>query len=167
MSLCVWARLWKNYSPERALPNLVRALEMCTEMGMAGTPWNPRETRRDGDKVLKSCGNPAGMKVSLAGGSCGDGKNHAGVPRSRKGIVPRNFNYCPSLPVNGINHRILSIYYLTLTVTVSWLWCQYHASFVCAHYVHFNILLLSCQCARGWGWKKCTAGMGEDGDEMP
>jgi len=33
--------------------------------------------------------------------------------------------------------------------------------------VHFHILLLSCQCARGWGWKKCTAGMGGDGDEMP
>ena len=36
----------------------------------------------------------------------------------------------------------------------------------------YNILLLSCQCARGWGchglgWKKFTAGMGGDGDEMP
>ena len=37
---------------------------MCTEMGMAGIP---RETRGDGDKVEKSCGNPAEMEVSLAG----------------------------------------------------------------------------------------------------
>ena len=72
MSLCVWARLWKNYSPERALPNLVRALEMCTEMGMAGTPWNPRgwgqsfkklrESRGDGSQ---SCGVPAGMEKTM------------------------------------------------------------------------------------------------------
>jgi len=42
-------------------------LEMCTEMGMVGIPRNPRETRGDGDKVEKSCGNPAEMEVSLAG----------------------------------------------------------------------------------------------------
>jgi len=42
-------------------------LEMCTEMGMAGIPRNPRETHGDGDKVEKSCGNPAEMEVSLAG----------------------------------------------------------------------------------------------------
>ena len=40
---------------------------MCTEMGMAGIPRNPRETRGDGDKVEKSCGNPVEMEVSLAG----------------------------------------------------------------------------------------------------
>jgi len=34
---------------------------------MAEIPRNPRETRRDGDKVEKSCGNPAEMEVSLAG----------------------------------------------------------------------------------------------------
>ena len=49
------------------LLTVTHTLEMCTEMGMAGIPRNPRETRGDGDKVEKSCGNPAEMEVSLAG----------------------------------------------------------------------------------------------------
>ena len=56
-------------------------------------------------------------------------------------------------------------------------WTQWTVAVQSIYYLHsfvltmciYNILLLSCQCARGWGWgwKKFTAGMGGDGDEMP
>ena len=44
-----------------------------------------------GTKLKKVAGIPRRWK-SVLRGSRGDEKNHAGVPRSRKGIVPRNFN---------------------------------------------------------------------------
>jgi len=140
---------------------------MCTETGMAEIPRNPRETRRDGDKVEKSCGNPAEMEVSLAGFPRGwkkiflcrwkDSGWQTESAQTRYGGRTAVFARTETLGLDAGVDCCSAVNYLHSFVLIM---CIY------------NILLLSCQCARGWGchglgWKKFTAGMGGDGDEMP